>query len=888
MVRRTARYVAAGPRSAADRWPLLQRVRWRFVLLNLIAVVLAPINLPRLSAEASANVAGYGAAMAAFGVWTVALYVTAGRRWWMDPIGPLLVGAIGLSAGHHAWAFGSMYMALFLHSLYGERHRTMRNTLAYLVAYQAAVWATGGPGEVFSDQLVSNGLAVFIMSWVMAELATSLRRSDDARRRDDTLTSAGRELLRAGEPDEVAQVALDGTVALATESGAAPRRVTVWREADGQLALAASFGPPPASTRVDLSLMPTSPVSGYRRAEPVRLPPAAMCEAQRAAGEAVDPCHGLAIPMTDGDAPTGLVFVETAGPLDDDAVASLQRFADEVSLAERAVRRNQLFAGVLNNSPDGIVLVDDRCRVIFASPAVTELVGRVVDTGEDLGELLSIGPDGRPLADLTELETEQAALAVRSASGELLEVEVSMRVIAGEGTVLNLRDVSQQRRLQEEIAYRAHYDPTTGLPNRALFLDRLDHALAHARRRGTATVAVALLDLDDFKTINDTFGHLTGDEVLAHVAEQARAVVRETDTLARLGGDEFALLLEDVGRGVDAESILAEVLAAVRRPIDVDGHRISVTASSGIVSSTGEHSAEEVLGDADVAMYAAKHGGKGSAVLYQADLRTAAEERRQLLADLEVGIDRGELRVHYQPVMSLSSGGAIGVEALVRWQHPVHGLLTPDRFVPLAEESGLISALGHQVLATACRDLASWVARGCVDETFQMHVNLSAHQLTEAGLATAVESTLSRSGLRPGQLVLEVTETALARNPELAEEMLRDIHRLGIGVAIDDFGTGYASFTYLQRFPVDIVKIDRSFIRDVADGPEEAALACAIVRLAHGLGMTTVAEGVEGRAAEQLLAEWGCDHAQGWLWSPALPPAELLAWLDAELQVASA
>jgi diguanylate cyclase (GGDEF)-like protein len=888
MVRRTARYIVAGPRSAADRWPLLQRVRWRFALLNLITVVLAPINLVRLATEPSAHLAGYSAAVGAFGIWAVVLYVTAGRPRWIDPVGPVLVAAIGIAAGHYAWAFGTMYMALFLHSLYGQRRRTLRNAASYLIAYQVVVWVTVGRSEVLSDQLVSNGLAVFIMSWVMAELATSLRRSDDARRRDDALTSAGRELLRASEPAQVAQVTLDGTVRLTTASGAAPRRVSVWREADGQLSLAASFGPPPASTEVDLSLMPTAPLADYRRAEPVRLPPDAMAEAQRAAGEAVDPCHGLAIPLSDGQASVGVVFVETTSPLDDDAVASLQRFADEASLAERAARRTQLFAGVLNNSPDGIVLVDGDCRVVFASPAVTELVGREVAPGEHLGDLLMVVPEDRPIADLEDIEAHRAALAVVRAGSEHLEVEVSTGVIAGEGTVLNLRDVSQQRRLQDEIAYRAHYDPTTGLPNRALFLDRLDRALAHARRRGTATVAVALLDLDDFKAINDTFGHLTGDRVLGHVAEQARVVIRQTDTIARLGGDEFALLLEDVAPDVDLECLLADVLAAVRTPITLDGHRITVNASCGLVASTGEHSAEEALGDADVAMYAAKHGGKDTAVLYSAELRTAADERRQLLGDLEVGIDRGELRVHYQPVMSLSGGGAIGVEALVRWQHPVHGLLTPDRFVPLAEESGLISALGRQVLATACRDLASWVARGSVDGTFQMHVNLSAHQLAEAGLAASVESALTRSGLQPGQLVLEITETALARNPEVAEEMLREIHRLGIGVAIDDFGTGYASFTYLQRFPVDIVKIDRSFIRDVADGPEEAALACAIVRLAHGLGMATVAEGVEGEAARRLLAEWGCDQAQGWLWSPALPAAELIAWLDAPLRVASA
>jgi EAL domain-containing protein (putative c-di-GMP-specific phosphodiesterase class I) len=278
-------------------------------------------------------------------------------------------------------------------------------------------------------------------------------------------------------------------------------------------------------------------------------------------------------------------------------------------------------------------------------------------------------------------------------------------------------------------------------------------------------------------------------------------------------------------------------------------------------------------------MYVAKERGKDTAVTYHPDLRTGIDERRELRDQLELAIERGELRLHYQPILSLSDDTTVGAEALVRWEHPTRGPLGPERFIPLAEESGLVQSLGAWVLHTACHDLAAWRQRDLVDERFQLHVNLSVHQLSGDRLVADVEQALARFGIPPGHLVVEVTETALADDPDLAEVTLRQLHRLGVSVAIDDFGTGYASFTYLRRFPVDVVKIDRSFINDVAAGPEEAALARAIVQLAGSLGMATVAEGIEHEPARRLLATWGCTQAQGWLWSPALPTDELEAWL---------
>ncbi|HSK23237.1 MAG TPA: EAL domain-containing protein [Egicoccus sp.] len=871
----------AGPRSADDRWPVLQRVRWRFVLLNLVGVALVPFSLPYVVSQPGSQPVGYVAFVLAFAVWTIVLYRTGGTSLLVRLMGPVLVGAIGVASGHHTWAFGTLFISLFLHSLYGSRVRVLRAACGYYLAYEAAVWITAGGVEFFASQLLSMALAIVVMALVMAEMARLLQRSDEGRTRERTLTTVARGLLRATDSATVARIAVEGAVTLVEESGMSVRQASLWRREQDAVVLAASHGTAPLFSRLLLRDLPPHLVTTYLGNQTVRVTPTDSLQAAVALGAPSPPelGHGVAIPLSDGDLPIGSLLVKADEVLSDDLVRSLERFADEVSLADRAARRNELLTGVLANSADGIVLVDHGGSLAFVSPAVAELAGREVSVGAGLDDLLRAGDDGRPVTDLADLERHAAALTVVRGDGSRIEVEVSTRSVVGEGTVVNIRDVSRQRRLQDEIRHRAYYDAVTGLANRANFLERLEQAIG-ATNPTASQVAVALLDLDDFKSINDARGHLAGDRVLCQVADRVGGRVRGTDTFARIGGDEFALLLDGVDEGVDVAERVAQILAPLAEPLVLDGHRVELSASCGIAVSRGNQTAEEMLGDADIAMYAAKESGKNATVVFDAALREVIEDRRMLEDDLEMGIARGELRLHYQPVLALATQNVVGAEALVRWQHPSRGLLFPDRFIPLAEESGLVGALGSWVLLTALRDLAGWLADGVAGPDFQMHVNLSAHQLGDPTLVADIRTALQVLDVDPGHLVLEITETALTVNPELAEQTLRQLSGLGITIAIDDFGTGYASFTYLRRFPVSIVKIDRSFVTDVAAGPEESALARAIVRLAQSLGMTTVAEGIEDEPSRVLLERWGCDHGQGWLWARALPADDLTLWLS--------
>ncbi|GGI03317.1 putative bifunctional diguanylate cyclase/phosphodiesterase [Egicoccus halophilus] len=867
-----------GPPSAADDWPLLQRMRWRFVLLNLVTVAVSPFSLPYLLDQPGGHPWRYLAAMVVFGAWNLALYRTAGRSAALRLAGPVLVGGIALAAGHHTWAFGPVFTVVFLDSLYGDRRSVVRSALAYLAAYELAVAVTAGRVELLSAQLASMSIGLLVVALMMAEMARILRTGDQARRRDEVLATVGRALRLAPDADRVLEVAAHGIAEVVTVSGAEPVQVGMWRRRGGDLVLVANWGEPSAVQRLCYADVAATLGPSYDPGAVLRLSPEQLRRTEAALGSPASREHGLSLPLGDDDESLAKVFVRSRRPVSDDEVGALRRFADEFVLADRAARHTALLSAVVDGSPSGIALVDDADRLAFASPAVAELAGRPIAHGDPIGTLLVHGPGGRRVERLADLDEHAGDLAVRRPDGTLREVEVSRRDLPGEGTVLNLRDVSDQRRLQEEISFRAFHDTLTGIPNRALFLDRLDRALAQAARHGT-TVAVALLDLDDFKAINDGQGHLAGDRVLAHVAGQLQARVREADTVARLGGDEFALLLDGVDAEPDVEDLLNDLLAGLREPVQLDGHAVSVAASCGLVLSRGEHDAAAALGDADLAMYAAKEAGKGTVVVFDRELRVAAEEHLLLRGDLEVGIGRDELRLHYQPVVAVADGHPIGAEALVRWEHPHRGLLYPDAFVPIAERSGLVGELGRWVLRAACREVAGWIAEGTVDRRFQVHVNLSAHELAGPDLVGEVERALTDAGLDPAQLVIEITETALASNPEIAEQTLRALHRLGIGIAIDDFGTGYASFTYLRRFPVDIVKIDRSFVTDVTDGPEQAALAQAIVRLASSLCLSTVAEGVERPETRELLAGWGCEHGQGWLWSKAVPGADFVTWM---------
>ncbi len=421
----------------------------------------------------------------------------------------------------------------------------------------------------------------------------------------------------------------------------------------------------------------------------------------------------------------------------------------------------------------------------------------------------------------------------------------------------------------EEAVHEALHDSLTGLPNRSLFLDRLRHSVARAERSG-APVAVLFCDLDGFKTVNDSLGHRTGDRLLVSVAERLSDCLRPTDTMARLGGDEFAVLLEELGEPGVAARAAQRLLDSLKPPFELREREFFISASIGI--ATGTQDAETLLRDADLAMYRAKSRGKGRYAIFEPGMHTAIVERLDLEVDLKGAIERDELVLAYQPIFSLRSGAVAGVEALVRWQHPTRGLVLPEHFVPLAEESGVIRELGRWVLRTACHQGALWRAKYPGHPGFRIGINVSGAQLRE-GLREEVAEALAMAQLDPSGLTLEITETALMGSVETAIEQLDALKRLGVDLAIDDFGIGYSSLRYLRRLPLDNLKIERSFVEGIGRSDDEPDLLRAIVDLADIFGLEVIAEGIERPEQRQRLLELGCDLGQGHLLSAPLDAA---------------
>jgi diguanylate cyclase (GGDEF)-like protein len=428
----------------------------------------------------------------------------------------------------------------------------------------------------------------------------------------------------------------------------------------------------------------------------------------------------------------------------------------------------------------------------------------------------------------------------------------------------------------EETVLQALHDTLTGLPNRSLFLDRMRHALARAER-GEAPVAVLFCDLDGFKTVNDSLGHRTGDRFLVLVAERLADCLRPADTIARLGGDEFAVLLEELREPGDAARAAQRLLDALNAPFEVRGREVYISASIGIAA--GRSDAETLLRDADLAMYRAKARGKGRYAVYEPSMHTAIVERLELEVDLKRALEREELAVAYQPIFSLIDGRVTGVEALVRWHHPTRGVVMPESFVPLAEESGLIGELGRWVLRKACHQGALWRAKYPGHPGLGIGVNISGAQLREPGLVQEVADALDASHLDATGLTLEITETALMESFDNAIEQIDALNDLGVALAIDDFGTGYSSLRYLRRLPLDVMKIEKSFIGGIGGPGEEAELLRAIIDLARIFGLRVVAEGVERPEQRERLLELGCELGQGHLLSEPLDAGETDALL---------
>jgi diguanylate cyclase (GGDEF)-like protein len=426
---------------------------------------------------------------------------------------------------------------------------------------------------------------------------------------------------------------------------------------------------------------------------------------------------------------------------------------------------------------------------------------------------------------------------------------------------------------EARLVHQATHDPLTGLPNRVLFLDRTSVAVSRLSR-STRSVAVLFVDLDRFKRVNDSLGHDVGDRLLVALARRLQQVMRPSDTVARFGGDEFTILCEDIEDRHEATAIATRVRDVLAAPVHLEGHDLYVTASVGIAhTSDPARPAEALVEEADAAMYEAKGSGGNLHRVYDEEVRSRALLDIVTYQALREAIDAGELRLHYQPTVELATGRVVGVEALIRWQHPTLGLLEPDHFIPFAEATGLIVPIGAQVLKEACAQWRRWAPQA--GASFTMAVNLSARQFTDPGLIGTVTAALEEAGAEPSGLVLEITESALMEHAAVTLVTLRTLHHLGVRIVIDDFGTGYSSLTYLKRFPVDALKVDRSFVAGLGVDAADEAIVTSVIDLAHNLGLVAVAEGVETDAQIGLLSVLRCDLVQGYRFSRPVPADEI-------------
>ena len=563
------------------------------------------------------------------------------------------------------------------------------------------------------------------------------------------------------------------------------------------------------------------------------------------------------------------------------AVGQLVRIVDRA----RATAANDEALLLTEVAHDAYIALDEQGRIVDWNPESEAVFGwsRAEALGRPLVDLV-VPPRHRPVYEQhfgaildgggSPLAPRRELVAVHR-SGAEFPVQVTVWTIGHVGARRIcgfVRDLSERKRFEGQLASQALHDRLTGLPNRVLLRDRVEHALARAGRRG-ASVALLIADIDRFKLINESLGHDGGDRLLVAVAERLTELLRPGDTVARMGGDEFALLCEDVGGYHEAVGIASRVVGAFDKPFGVHGADLSLTASVGVaVGSITGPAPELLLRDADVAMYRAKDGGRDRYEVFDETMLADATERLSVENDLRRGIAQGQLRLYYQPIVHLDTGAIAGFEALVRWQHPERGLLPPLEFIPSAEETGLIVPLGRFVLAESCKQAATWAGMHASGERLRISVNVSAKQLVQPGWSDEVAQVLAESGLAPRQLVLEITESVLMDDTDMTAVRLEELRRLGVRIAIDDFGTGYSSLGYLRRLPVDILKIDKSFIDGVAEGPHESALARAVVKLASTLRLEAVAEGINSRRQLVQLRRLRCPYGQGFYFSRPQPP----------------
>ena len=565
-------------------------------------------------------------------------------------------------------------------------------------------------------------------------------------------------------------------------------------------------------------------------------------------------------------------------------------------IRRQLAERDQLFQLISENAADMIALVDSDGRPLYNSPAYEKILGYSPEDLKAISSIEQIHPDDRPRV----LQAREKARL--SGGGERMEYRIrhkdgswrtlestasAIRNARGETDKLVIvnRDITERKRAEELLVHNAFHDGLTDLPNRALFLDRLQHALTLSKKHLNYKFAVLLIDVDEFKIINDSLGHTAGDELLVQIGQRLKDSVRradtvsrprttdvpdrpaDDDTLARLGGDEFTILVDDIRDPIGAVRVAERVEAELAIPFIVNQQQIVISASIGIAASIGPHTqAEDLLRDADIAMYRAKRAGKARCEVSDTAMHANAVTRLRLETDLRNALDQGEFRVHYQPIVSLQTGKITGFEALSRWQRP-EGLLPPIEFIAIAEETGLIIPMNRQLLREACQHLRSWQSEFPSSSPLTMSVNVSSREFAQSDLASEIHKSLEQTGVDPICLQLEIVETIAMGDAEKSGHVLAQLKALGVRLSIDDFGTGYSSLSRLRRIPVDTLKIDRAFISHMDSDPESLEIVRVIIMLAHNLGLKVVAEGTETEEQINLLKHLHCQMAQGYFFS---------------------
>jgi diguanylate cyclase (GGDEF)-like protein/PAS domain S-box-containing protein len=586
--------------------------------------------------------------------------------------------------------------------------------------------------------------------------------------------------------------------------------------------------------------------------------------------------------------PNGRTLDVRGAPLPDGGFVTIYT---DITERKASAEREQLAQKVFNHTPTGIVVTDDAHRIVSSNPAATLMTGyeSVELSGQSVFGFINL-EDGQTA------EAQQEQIALRGVWSGELEVSrkdgetfpAGIRVSRVDDPLSGLpahfiwilADITERKQAEERMRHIAQHDALTGLPNRLSLLIRLAQLLPDARRHQWS-VAIMFLDLDRFKVINDTLGHQVGDELLREVACRLSAVVRETDFVARLGGDEFVVILPGVNMPADAAIVASKIIASLSTPVQVDGNDLHTSPSIGIsIFPADGPDGDTILKHADTAMYHAKAAGRNNYQFYAPEMNKAALERLDIERKLRHAIDRNELALCFQPQFKAQSRKPTGVEALLRWHHPVDGMISPDRFIPVAEETGLIVPIGEWVLVTACREMRRWIDAGL--EPVRIAVNVSARQLRRRDFCETVAGVLAETALPADLLELEITESSVMENPEEAIDILQRIGSMGVSLAIDDFGTGYSSLAYLKLFPIDHLKIDRSFVRDIEHDLNDRAIAFGTIALAHSLGLNVIAEGVETEDQLELLRANGCDEVQGYLFSKPLTSGSAFAFLHAQ------